>query len=118
MSVLDTSVIIYKIKDNASIHDNVTEITVLEFPPILKYPKFYGRIYYLRRSDLNLALKIQLNLRKIGAQKPIPDILIAAICINRNEELITMDDDFIDISRVTNLKTMLIARDGMKEQEE
>jgi len=108
MSVLDTSVLMDKIRDNVSIHENVTEITVLEFPPILKYSKFYGRIYYLKRSDLNLALKIQLNLRKVGAQKPIPDILIAAICINRNEELITKDSDFLDISKVTNLKIKLI----------
>ncbi len=108
MSVLDTSVLIDKIKNNSDIRENITEITVLEFPPIIKYSKFHGRIYYLKRSDLNLALKIQINLRKIGAQKPIPDILIAAICINRNEELVTKDEDFADISRVSDLKIRLV----------
>jgi len=80
----------------------------LEYPPILKYLKFYGKIYYIRRSDLNLALKIQIDLRKIGAQKPISDILIASICINRDEELITNDDDFLDIAKVSNLKVKSI----------
>jgi hypothetical protein len=47
-------------------------------PSVLKYLKFYGKIYYLRRP-LNLALKIQIGLRKLGAQKSIPDILIASI---------------------------------------
>ncbi|MGY0287527.1 MAG: PIN domain-containing protein [Candidatus Methanodesulfokora washburnensis] len=75
---------------------------------MLKYLKFYGKIYYLRRSDLNLALKIQIDLRKIGSQKSIPDILIASICINRNEELITNDNDFFDIAKVSNLRVKFI----------
>lgn len=108
MSVLDTSVLIDRIRENDEIMDNITEITVLEYPPILKYPKFRGRIHYLRRPDLKLALDIQIKLRKLGNQKPIPDILIASICINRNEELITKDDDFIDIANVSNLKVRLL----------
>ncbi len=108
MPVLDTSVLIDKIRRGEVIQENITEITVLEYPPVLKYPKFYGRIYYLKRSDLNLALKIQINLRKIGAQKSIPDILIASICINRKEELITKDKDFLDIAEVSDLKVKVI----------
>ncbi|RLI76365.1 DNA-binding protein [Archaeoglobales archaeon] len=108
MPVLDTNVLIDKIRRSEKINENITEITVLEYPPILKYSKFYGRIYYLKRTDLNLALKIQTNLRKIGAQKPIPDLLIASICINRDEELITKDEDFLDIAKVSNLKVRII----------
>jgi len=108
MSVLDTNVLIDKIRRNEEIHDNITEITVLEYPPILKYLKFHGRIHYLKRYDLNLALKIQIELRKIGAQKPLPDILIASICVNRNEELITKDEDFLDIAKISNLKVMVL----------
>jgi len=87
--------------------DNITEVTVLEYPPILRYTKFYGRIYYIRRSDLSLALKIQIDLRRIGAQKSVPDILIASICINRDEELITNDNNFLDIAKVSNLKVYI-----------
>ena len=101
MPILDTNVLIDKIRRCEEIHKNITEITVLEYPPILKYPKFYGKTYYLRRSDLNLSLKIQINLRKIGAQKPIPDVLIASICINRDEELITKDE-------VSSLKVKIV----------
>ena len=108
MPVLDTSVLIDKIKRNEEIHENITEISVLEYPPILKYQKFYGRIYYLKRLDLNLALKIQIKLRKAGTPKPLPDVLIASICINRNEELITKDKDFLDITKVSDLKVRII----------
>ncbi|WP_233437686.1 DNA-binding protein [Candidatus Korarchaeum cryptofilum] len=78
MPVLDTNILIEKIRRNEEIWENITEVTVLEYPPVLKYLKFYGKIYYLRRP-LNLALKIQIGLRKLGAQKSIPDILIASI---------------------------------------
>jgi predicted nucleic acid-binding protein len=72
MPVLDTSVLIDKAKREEDIHENIAEISVLEYPSILKYQKFYGKIYYLKRFDLNLALNIQIKLRKIGNPKPIP----------------------------------------------
>ena len=87
---------------------NIAEITVLEYPPILKYSKFYGRIYYLKRRDLDLTLKIQIALRRIGAQKPVPDVLIASICVDRMEELITGDRDFLDIAEVSGLRVRLV----------
>ncbi len=61
MPVLDTNVLIERIKNNEEISENTTEINVLEYPPILKYPKFYGKIYFLRRVDINLALKLQVE---------------------------------------------------------
>ena len=108
MSVLDTNLIIEKIKKKEEIHENVTEISVLEFPPILKYRKFSGKIYLVERRDFDLALKLQVKLRKAGMQKAVPDLLIASICINRNEELITRDEDFLDIAKVSDLKVKLI----------
>ena len=36
MPVLDTSVLISEVKRGNFIRDNITEITVLEYPPILK----------------------------------------------------------------------------------
>ena len=56
MPVLDTNVVIERICKSEEIRENITEITVLEYP-ILKYQKFYGRIHFLKRSDLNSALK-------------------------------------------------------------
>jgi len=108
VSVLDTSVIVEKIKNKSEIYENVTEISVLEYPPILEYRKFFGNIYNLKRIDLEVALGLQSKLRKIGKPQSVPDLLIAAICINRNEELITKDEDFLDIAKVSNLKVKVI----------
>ncbi len=108
MPVLDTSVLIDKIRKGEEIHDNISEISVLEYPPVLRYDRFSGRIYYVRRRDFELALHIQISLRKIGKQKPIPDLIISAICINRDEELITKDEDFLDIATVSSLRVRMI----------
>jgi predicted nucleic acid-binding protein len=35
------------------------------------------------------------------------DLLIVAICINRDEELVTKDKDFRDIAETSNLKVKL-----------
>jgi predicted nucleic acid-binding protein len=46
-------------------------------------------------------------LRERGKPKPFSDLLIAAICINRDEELVTKDKDFRDIAETSNLKINL-----------
>jgi len=48
-----------------------------------------------------LAIKIRRKLRIIWKSKPVPDVLIAAICINRKEEVTTKDKDFQDIAEVS-----------------
>lgn len=108
MSVLDTSIVVEKIKNKIEIYENVTEISILEYPPILDYEKFFGTIYNLKKIDLEVALELQLKLRRIGKPQSVPDLLIAAICINRNEELITKDKDFLNIAKVSNLKVKVI----------
>jgi len=45
---------------------------------------------------------------EIGKPKPFSDLLIAAICINRNEELLTNDKDFNDIAQISNLRLMTV----------
>jgi predicted nucleic acid-binding protein len=71
MPVLDTNILIEKIRRNEEIRENITEVTVLEYPPVLKYLKFYGKIYYLRRP-LNLALKNTDRLEEIRYSKIDP----------------------------------------------
>ncbi|WP_290726625.1 PIN domain-containing protein [Archaeoglobus sp.] len=44
----------------------------------------------------------------MGKAKTFADLLIASICINRNEELITKDEDFLDIAKVSDLKVKMI----------
>jgi predicted nucleic acid-binding protein len=47
-------------------------------------------------------------LRKTGKPKGLSDLLIAAIRINRQEELLSSDEDFEDIVKVCNLKLKIV----------
>ena len=40
--------------------------------------------------------------------KGFADLLIAAICMNRNERLVTMDSDFKDIAGASDLEVEII----------
>ena len=104
MTILDTSILIEKVKRREEIREDITVVSIVEFPQILAYRKFSGRIIYPMPEDYELAYKLQLKLMKAGKPKPFSDLLIAAICINRNEELITNDEDFKDIANISNLK--------------
>jgi len=102
LAILDTSIIIEKLKNNEQISDNITE--AIEYPPILSYGKFSGKIFLIQRKDILLALELQIKLRKTGKPKGLSDLLIAAISINRQEELLSSDEDFEDIVKICNLK--------------
>ena len=56
------------------------------------------------QEDLNFAVELQNKLRKIGRMKGSADLIIAAVCINKDEPLLTSDSDFDDIQRVSDLK--------------
>jgi len=104
MTVIDTSIVIEKVKRNSEIEENITEVTIAEYPPIMDYEKFHGKVLIIERDDVLLSVELQKRLRLIGRPKSLADLLIASICINRNEELITRDGDFLDIANVSNLK--------------
>ena len=57
---------------------------------------------------MDLAIELQMKLRAKGKPKPFSDLLIAAICINRDEELVTKDTDFEDIAEVSVLRLKFI----------
>ncbi len=76
MTVLDTSIIIKRSKQQRAINENITEVSVVEYPPILDYGKFEGQILLIGRRDMLLAVKIQRNLRKMGKPKGFADLLI------------------------------------------
>jgi predicted nucleic acid-binding protein len=90
------------------IDEGITIVTLVEFPSLLEYAKFQGNIIYPTRSDLELAIELQLKLRSAGKPKPFSDLLIAAICINRDEELVTKDRNFQEIAEVSNLKVKIV----------
>ena len=51
MSVIDTNIAIEKVKKNEEIYDDITEVTLAEYPPILEYQKFFGKVIVIGRKD-------------------------------------------------------------------
>lgn len=97
MTILDTSVIVERIKKRELIREDITAVTFVEYPRIIYYKHFHGGIIFPVKEDFILAHKIQLELLRIGKPQAFADLLIAAITINRDEELVTYDKNFIQI---------------------
>ena len=108
MVVLDTSVVIDRIKRKEAIRENITAVTFVEFPRIIYYKKFHGKILFPDIGDFILARETQDKLVRLGKAKTFADLLIASICMSRKEELITRDRDFSDIAKVSDLKVKII----------
>jgi predicted nucleic acid-binding protein len=106
--VIDTNIAIERFKKKEEIPENITMITAIEFPPILSYDKFHGIIYTIKPEDQALAIRLQRLLRKAGKPKSVPDLIVASICINRKEKLITKDRDFSDIAEISDLIVEII----------
>jgi len=45
MSVIDTNLAIERFRSKREIHENITIITAIEFPPVLSYEKFLEEVY-------------------------------------------------------------------------
>ena len=82
MTILDTSVVIDKVKLRKPINEDVTAVTLVEYPKIVYYKYFYGGIIFPIKQDFILAHRLQLVLLKIGKPQAFSDLLIAAIVIN------------------------------------
>ena len=106
--VIHTSIVIERVKRNEEIRENITEVTIAEYPPIMDYKKFYGRVLIIERDDVLLSIELQKRLRTMGKPKSFSDLLIASICINRNEKLITNDHDFLDVAKISNLNVEFV----------
>ena len=46
MTVLDTNILIEKVRRREEIREDITVVSIVEFPQILAYRKFSGRIVY------------------------------------------------------------------------
>lgn len=98
--ILDTSIVIEMVNNKEEIIDNITIITLIEYPPIKEYDKFKGKIYFANEDDQVLAHTLQIMLRNRGTPMSAGDLLISAICINRDETLLTKDENFLKIQEV------------------
>ena len=87
MTILDTSIILERVKKREGITEDITAISIVEFPQILSYKRFYGRIVFPIPEDYELAYKLQLKLMEIGKPKPFSDLLIAAMCIKQKRRI-------------------------------
>ncbi|MHA1581768.1 MAG: DNA-binding protein, partial [Candidatus Baldrarchaeia archaeon] len=101
--VLDTSEVIERIKRRKTITENITIVSLIEYPKISGHPLFKGKVYLPTIEDYVLAFNIQKELYRRGKPKSFSDLVITAICINRKEKLITKDKNFKDIKEVTNI---------------
>ncbi|MFA4639989.1 type II toxin-antitoxin system VapC family toxin [Pyrococcus kukulkanii] len=109
MVILDTNIVIERVKNRQEINENITGVTFVEYPAIVRYKRFYGNILFPTFEDILLTHNIQISLLKIGKPKPFADLVIASICINNGEELVTRDSDFLDIAEVSDLKLKFIS---------
>ncbi len=98
MTVIDTNVVIDRVRLRKTINEDITVVTFIEYPRIIYYKYFYGGIIFPVKQDFITAHKLQLELLKIGKPQAFSDLLIAAMVINRDEELVTRDYDFKYIS--------------------
>ena len=107
--ILDTNIAISKIRRRETISENITVVTLVEYPSILEYAGFKGDVVFPTIKDYHTAYEIQKRLMHKGRMKGFADILIASIAINNNEELVTDDKDFMDIAEVSSLKLVMEA---------
>ena len=104
MTVIDTSLVIERVNEGKQIDEDVSMMTIIEYPMLLEYARFHGKVLQPEATELELALEIQKRLKEKGRMKNATDLLIAATCINYHEALLTNDSDFGDISDVSDLE--------------
>ena len=108
MVILDTSIVIERFKCNEQIKENITVVTLIEFPKSSGSKLFNGDVYFPAIDEYSLAFELQKKLYAQGKPKAFSDLVIASISINRAEELITKDSDFKNIAAVSNLKLKVL----------
>jgi predicted nucleic acid-binding protein len=103
MTVIDTSLLSDRISEGAAIDENVCLVSIIEYPLLLEYLGFKGKVLVAELREFELALDIQRKLMARGKLKPAADLLIAATCISHGETLVTADSDFEEIGKVSAL---------------
>jgi len=66
MTILDTSVTVDRAKSKKPINEDITAVTLVEFPRIVYYKLFSGRVIFPIRHDFILAHRLQLGLLELG----------------------------------------------------
>jgi len=108
LTILDTNIVVRRIKKREPITEDITVVTLIEYPYVLDYEGFKGNVLFPTMKDYRLAYEIQRRLAEKGKMKGFADLLIAAITINNEDELVTSDEDFKDIAEISQLKLKLV----------
>jgi predicted nucleic acid-binding protein len=122
MVILDSNVIIRILKGDKDTLEKVGSIpggiatTVFNLYELTrirnrqKVRKFLERfiIYPFNVKEADLASEIYLKLSSSGKMKSEIDILIASIAKSNDEVLVTFDRDFYDISKIADLKVIIL----------
>ena len=97
--LFDTSAVVDLVlhKDYKVVPGAVSIITIIEWPPALNY---VHRILYPTKSDYAKAVELQVRLRRGGRPLPATDLIIAAMAINNDMVLVTLDEHFQVIREV------------------
>jgi len=96
-TLYDTSALIEAYRQGKNPRGYTTVLNLVEFPKALD---FKLKVLYPSKDDYNLALKISLELLKIGKPLPAVDVVVAAVALNNNLKLITGDRHFESIREV------------------
>jgi len=95
----DTSAVVDLVlrRDYKVVPGAISIITVIEWPPALNY---VHRVLYPTKSDYAKAIELQVRLRRRGRPLPATDLIIAAMAINNEMVLVTLDEHFQAIREV------------------
>ncbi|MDK2372678.1 MAG: DNA-binding protein [Candidatus Korarchaeota archaeon] len=115
--ILDTSSVILRVSRGREVEGNITSITLIEYPPVRLYGKFRGKIYFLTEADQLRAASLQERMRSLGKPMSAADLLVAAVCLNRDEELLTTDEDFLSILEIEPALRVIVERPTNRSNE-
>ncbi|MBS7653439.1 DNA-binding protein [Candidatus Bathyarchaeota archaeon] len=100
--------VVERVKGREPIEENITAVTLVEYPRIVYYKHFTGSVIFPIKGDYLLAHRLQLALLKMGRPQAFSDLLTAAVVVGRGEELSTYDEDFKQISEAAEKMGLII----------
>ena len=96
--ILDTSVVIERVRRREPITEDITVVTLVEYPRIVYYKRFSGGILFPVEDDFLVAHRLQLQLLEMGRPQAFADLLVASIALGRGETLAARGRDFASIA--------------------
>jgi len=106
--ILDTSAVVERVRARKPVTEDITAVTLVEYPKIIYYRHFSGGVVFPVYEDYIVAHRLQLALIGLGKPQAFSDLLVAAVAINRGEVLATRDSDFEVIGEAARVLGLLL----------